>query len=80
MAYAKNLEEVRALIASHKRWDLFFACVGVLALMIGVLTFVALFADMAVKGVPRLDLDFFTSFPSRRAGRTGQRDVCGPSV
>ena len=71
MAYAKNLEEVRALIASHKRWDLFFAFVGVLALMIGVLTFAALFADMAMKGVTRLDLDFFTNFPSRRAGQAG---------
>jgi len=71
MAYAKNLEEVRALISSHKRWDLFFAVVGVLALMIGVLTFAALFADMAMKGVTRLDLDFFTNFPSRRAGQAG---------
>jgi len=71
MAYAKNLEEIRALIASHKRWDLVFACVGVLALMIGVLTFVALFSDMAIKGVPRLELDFFTHFPSRRAGQAG---------
>ena len=71
MAYARNLDEIRALIASHKRWDLVFACVGVVALMIGVLTFVALFADMAIKGVPRLDWDFFTSFPSRRAGQAG---------
>jgi phosphate transport system permease protein len=71
MAYAKNLEEIRALIASHKRWDLVFACVGVLALMIGILTFAALFVDMAVKGVPRLDWDFFTSFPSRHAGQAG---------
>src|SRR5512134_3367231 len=71
MAYARNLDEMRLLIASHKRWDLFFAGVGVLALMIGVLTFTALFADMAIRGVPRLDWDFFTSFPSRRAGQAG---------
>ena len=64
MAYARNLEEIRALIASHKRWDLVFACVG-------VLTFAALFADMAIRGVPRLEWDFFTSFPSRRAGQAG---------
>ena len=36
--------------------------------MIGVLTFAALFVDMAIDGVPRLDSDFFTTFPSRRAG------------
>jgi phosphate transport system permease protein len=46
------------------------AC-GVLALMIGVLTFVALFADMAIDGLPRLSLDFFTNFPSRRPGQAG---------
>ena len=39
-----------------------------LALMIGVLTFVALFVDMLIDGVPRLSPEFFTNFPSRRAG------------
>jgi phosphate transport system permease protein len=73
MAYARDLGQIRSLIAAHKRWDLVFAAVGVCALMIGVLTFAALFIDLAVKGVPRLDLDFFTSFPSRRAGQAGVR-------
>jgi phosphate transport system permease protein len=45
--------------------------IGVVALMIGVLTFAALFADMAIKGVGRLDWDFFTTFPSRRAANAG---------
>jgi phosphate transport system permease protein len=39
--------------------------------MVGILTFAALFADMAIKGLPRLDLDFFTHFPSRRPGQAG---------
>jgi phosphate transport system permease protein len=71
MAYAKDLVEVRRLIASHKRWDLLFAGVGVLALMVGVLTFTALFVDMAIDGVPRLNWDFLTSFPSRKAHQAG---------
>ena len=37
-------------------------------LMVGILAFVALFLDLAVDGAPRLTPDFFTSFPSRRAG------------
>ena len=41
------------------------------ALMIGVLTFVALFVDMALDGFGRLSWDFFTSYPSRRPGRPG---------
>jgi phosphate transport system permease protein len=39
--------------------------------MIGVLTFCALFVEMAINGIGRLDLDFFTSYPSRRAGSAG---------
>jgi phosphate transport system permease protein len=45
--------------------------VGVLALMIGVLTFAALFVDMALDGLGRLSWDFFTNFPSRRPGQAG---------
>jgi phosphate transport system permease protein len=67
----RDIQAIRALIARHKRWDAIFAVVGLLALMIGVLTFAALFVDMAVQGVPRLSADFFTSFPSRRAGQAG---------
>ena len=71
MAYVRDLESIRKLIASHKRWDLVFAIVGVLALMVGLLTFTALFVDMAIDGVPRLSWDFFTNFPSRRAAQAG---------
>jgi phosphate transport system permease protein len=39
--------------------------------MLGVLTFAALFTEMAIKGVPRLDVEFFTHFPSRRAAQAG---------
>jgi phosphate transport system permease protein len=55
----------------RKRYDLLFVAIGVLALAIAVLTFLALFVDMALKGVPRLDWNFFTSFPSRRAAQAG---------
>jgi hypothetical protein len=33
---------------------LFFAVLGLLSLMVGVLTFTVLFVDMAIQGVPRL--------------------------
>jgi len=58
-------------IRRRKRHEAVFGVVGLVALMIGVLTFAVLFADMALKGAGRLDLDFFTSFPSRRAGQAG---------
>lgn len=68
---SKELEKLRALITRHKRWDLIFGVVGLLALMVGVLTFTALFIEMAIDGAPRLSPDFFTSFPSRRPGQAG---------
>ena len=71
MRNTKNLQEIRLIIAHHKRLDLLFMVIGVVALMIAVLTFVALFAHMLIDGMPRLSWDFFTSFPSRRPGSAG---------
>jgi phosphate transport system permease protein len=68
---APDLQGIRAIIAQHKRWDFLFGVLGLVALMVGVLTFVALFVDMAVQGIPRLSPDFFVSFPSRRAAQAG---------
>jgi phosphate transport system permease protein len=63
--------DLKAQIRRRKRWDVIFTVVGIVALMIGVLTFLALFTEMAIKGVGRLDWGFFTNFPSRRAGEAG---------
>ncbi len=67
----QDIQAIRAIITRHKRWDMLFGLLGLLALMIGVLTFTALFADMAIKGAERIDYDFMTNFPSRRAGSAG---------
>jgi phosphate transport system permease protein len=71
MVEAAKVREIRALIAAHKRWDLVFATVGLLALMVGVLTFTALFGQMIVEGAPRLSWEFFTHFPSRKPDQAG---------
>jgi phosphate transport system permease protein len=71
MPQVRDLAQIRSLIAARKRWDTAFMVCGVLALMIGVLTFAALFVDMALDGAARLSWDFFTSFPSRRPGQAG---------
>jgi len=70
-AHPPELAKIRAIIAQHKRWDAIFGIIGVLALMVGVLTFAALFVDMAVQGLGRLDWQFFTSFPSRKPAQAG---------
>lgn len=71
MSDEKKLEELRVVIARHKRWDLIFLIAGVLALMIALLTFIALFTQMLIDGAPRLSWEFFTSFPSRRPESAG---------
>ena len=71
MASPEKLLALRALIAKHKRFDYLFAALGVLALSIGVLTLAALLINMAIDGVPRLNAEFFTSFPSRKAEHAG---------
>jgi phosphate transport system permease protein len=71
MTDSSRVADIRALIAARKRWDLAFGIVGVLALMVGVLTFTALFVDMLIDGAPRLTPEFFTSYPSRRAAQAG---------
>jgi phosphate transport system permease protein len=64
-------ERLRAIIRSRKRWDVIFGILGLLAMSVGILTLVALFAQMIIDGLPRLTSDFFTNFPSRRAGQAG---------
>ncbi len=68
---AQTPEQIRGLIAKAKRWDVIFVALGVIALGIGLLTFVALFVDMLIDGWARLRPEFFTQFPSRRAGQAG---------
>lgn len=63
--------KLRAIIKSHKRWDIAFGVLGLAAMSVGIFTLVALFAQMFIDGFPRLSADFFTNFPSRRAGQAG---------
>lgn len=69
--HEQHLQGIRALILRAKRWDMIFGVVGLVAMMLCVLTLVALFAQMTIEGLPRLSWDFLTSFPSRRAGQAG---------
>jgi phosphate transport system permease protein len=67
----RNIDEVRAMIKRHKLNDTFFAIVGLIALMIGLLALLVLFVDLVMDGYPRFNLEFLSNFPSRRAGQAG---------
>jgi phosphate transport system permease protein len=70
-AHSPDLDAVRALIARHKRHDLWFAALGFLALVFAFATFLALFLDMLIDGWARLNPEFFSNFASRNAERAG---------
>ncbi len=70
-AVLDNLESVRAMIKRHKRNDILFASLGLLAVMFGLLTLLTLFVDLVMDGYPRFNVQFFSDFPSRRAGSAG---------
>lgn len=71
MSQPQDLQAMRALIAQAKRWDVFIGILGIIALMICVLTLTTLIAEMAIRGVPRIDWQFITSFPSRKPEAAG---------
>jgi phosphate transport system permease protein len=66
-----DLQHLRAMIAQHKRYDILFGVIGLLATMVGVVTLVVLFVDLLMDGYPRLTSVFFTSFPSRHPEEAG---------
>jgi len=67
----KNLDQVRAMIRRHKFNDYVFAVIGLLCLMLGLMTLLTLFVDLLMDGWARLNPDFFSNFPSRKAERAG---------
>ena len=68
---ANQVSAIRAMIARHKRWDIIFSMIGLVAMLLGVITLLALFLDLVLDGYGRLNYEFFTSFPSRHAGQAG---------
>ena len=68
---AADTAAIRALVQKRKRYDLLFAILGMLCLLVGLVTLLALIVDMGIRGVARIDWGFFTNFPSRRAGDAG---------
>lgn len=64
-------QNLAKLVKKNRRYDLLFAILGLLALAIAFLTFIALFTQMFKQGFAHIDNEFFTNFPSRKAERAG---------
>ena len=70
-ARAPQRQDLRSLIATGKRKQVMFAALGLICTAIALLTLMAAFLDLLIDGLPRLSVDFLTSFPSRRAEQAG---------
>ncbi|OJY30051.1 MAG: phosphate ABC transporter, permease protein PstA [Rhodobacterales bacterium 65-51] len=58
-------------IASAKRTDLFVAGLGLFVMLVSMGLLLVLVGDLMIRGLSRIDYDFLTSFPSRRAANAG---------
>ncbi len=65
------MSDYSSIINKRKREDLIFNVIGIICTLIGVITLTALLANLIMDGLPRLDWQFLTSFPSRFANRAG---------
>ena len=64
----------------RRRMGTVFAVLCGAATMVGVVSLAVLLVDVALDGVPRLDIDFLTSFASRLAERSGIKAALVGSV
>jgi len=71
MARAAVPADTLRFVRSSRQRDLLFATVALVVLFVASLTLFGLIADLVIRGVPHLDWDFFTSFPSRQPSRAG---------
>jgi phosphate transport system permease protein len=65
------IRQIRADVSRRKVLDKVFVVVGLLIMFAALLVLAVLFIDLVREGAPRLNLDFLTQFPSRRAERAG---------
>jgi phosphate transport system permease protein len=62
---------IKEIIKRQKFNDAVFAVLGLIGLMTGLITLLALIVDLAIDGAPRLSWAFFTNFPSRFPEQAG---------
>jgi len=64
-------KEIRANINRRQLGNGIFAIVGLLTILVAVLILLALTIQMVIQGAPRLSMQFFLSFPSRKPELAG---------
>jgi phosphate transport system permease protein len=65
------LADLKKIAAKRRREDQVFNVVGIACTLVGVVTLCALLYELLSDGLPRINWQFLTSFPSRRATEAG---------
>ncbi|HWP27007.1 MAG TPA: phosphate ABC transporter permease PstA [Xanthobacteraceae bacterium] len=65
-----KIDEQR-IIVNARRQDLRFAIIGLVVLFFTMVMLLVLIADFMLDGIPRISIDFLTSYPSRRPEQAG---------
>ena len=68
---AESIRQIRSDVNRRKVLDQVFVMVGLLVMFAALLVLAILFIDLVREGAPRLNLDFLSSFPSRKPERAG---------
>lgn len=66
-----DIQNLKANINRRKLWDYIFIIVAILALLVSILTLIALVLQLAITGIPRINWEFFTSMPDPSAELAG---------
>ncbi|UKO98598.1 phosphate ABC transporter permease PstA [Nostoc sp. UHCC 0870] len=66
-----NIRQIRTIINRNKQYEYIFNILGLLSMLVGIVTLLALIFDLFGDGLPRLSWQFITSFPSRKAEEAG---------
>ncbi|MDK3159231.1 phosphate ABC transporter permease PstA [Kamptonema cortianum] len=59
------------IVDRNQLWNRLFAIAGLLSILVGIITLLALVGQLVIQGWPRLSLAFFLSFPGRRPEEAG---------
>ncbi|GIU82641.1 MAG: phosphate ABC transporter permease PstA [Acidobacteria bacterium] len=65
------MSDFARIIKKRKREDFIFNIIGIICTLIGIVTLGALIVDLVMDGLPRLNWQFLTSYPSRFADKAG---------
>lgn len=65
------MSDFAKIIRKRKIEDFIFNVIGIVCTLVGIVTLGALIVDLLIDGLPRLDWQFLTSYPSRFADKAG---------